>query len=327
MIIRDVKPGSSFHEDFSDGGDLIIRSCDNVDFSVHSVLLSLASPVFSDMLKVGSTGSTNPSRQDPVPLGETAEMVALMLNFIYPLPPPPISSFDQLNQAFDIVDKYQLKSMKLRLQERMTVPNSPVSISADPLRAWAIAATHGLKAETDAAMSLAAKHHDFQQADGLMKLAETIPSTLPLIKLIGVPSARTLILADVLLSFHKDPMRLNDDNCRWDLCHFCFDMYFDKERYSAYEWQARWAYAVFVEIKGLPVREWDPFFKIGFFNTALHRNGGVPIKINAASYGDCGCIDEINGHPDLFEEWASTVHEHLKTRLRSLDQLEQLNVT
>ncbi|QRW18537.1 The BTB (BR-C, ttk and bab)/POZ (Pox virus and Zinc finger) domain [Rhizoctonia solani] len=81
------------NEGFTHGGDLVLRSTDNVDFSVHALFLSVASPVFSDLLKSGS-------REEVVLFSERAELLALMLKFIYPRPTPNITSLDLLDDAY-----------------------------------------------------------------------------------------------------------------------------------------------------------------------------------------------------------------------------------
>jgi hypothetical protein len=61
--------------------DLILRSSDGTLFHVHSVILSMSSPVFRDMLTV----PTNPDTQDdPVELTENAKVLSTLLNIVYP---------------------------------------------------------------------------------------------------------------------------------------------------------------------------------------------------------------------------------------------------
>lgn len=297
------------NEGFTEGGDITLRSSGNVDFSVHSILLSLASPVFSSMITVNGT------RQNLVTVPETPEMVALILKFIYPQPPPVISSFEQLENALGVAEKYRLEGMRAYLRKQMMSQNDPVSISADPLRAWAIAAARGLSEETDTAMCLASKRYDFPQAwlsDLSSQMREYGGEYW--VKLLGAPLARLNILKDVLFNFHTEPMQLNSDNCRWTLCDFCAGMYFNSQRRSAPEWQARWADAVFTQLKALPVHEWGSIFQIGFFNAALRRNGELPIRF-PGSHGTCTCPDLINQSPTEFEQWTAGVHERLKERL------------
>ena len=59
------------------GGDIILRSIDGVEFLVHSVILGVASSVFEGLLQVGTN-------RDAVELSENAEILSLVLRFIYP---------------------------------------------------------------------------------------------------------------------------------------------------------------------------------------------------------------------------------------------------
>ncbi|KAF8596543.1 hypothetical protein BDV93DRAFT_413564, partial [Ceratobasidium sp. AG-I] len=124
--------------------DIVLRSLDEVEFHVHSVILSLASPVLADMFNLST-------RRDVVTVGETAEVLALMLSFIYPRSPPPVSSFEVLQAGMHVADKYQLDNMKTWLRERLTVRGSPVAISTDPLAALAFATAHGFREEAELA--------------------------------------------------------------------------------------------------------------------------------------------------------------------------------
>lgn len=69
-----------------------------------------------------------------------------------------------------------------------------------------------------------------------------------------------------------------------------------------------------MQLKGLPIHEWGPIFKIGFFNAALRHNGGESIKF-PGSLGTCTCPDHIKQYPTEFERWTASVHEHLKDRV------------
>ncbi|KAG8699096.1 hypothetical protein FRC08_005508 [Ceratobasidium sp. 394] len=121
---------SPANEDFRRGGDVVLCSLDGVKFCVHSVVLSLASPVLAHMFR-------DATQQAIIKCAETSEMLSLMLKSIYPRSPPPIPSFEILEQGLHLVDKYQLEGMKLRLLKELSVKGSPVSVFSDPLRALA----------------------------------------------------------------------------------------------------------------------------------------------------------------------------------------------
>ncbi|KAG9084467.1 hypothetical protein FRC06_004075, partial [Ceratobasidium sp. 370] len=261
------------NEGFNHGGDLTLRSLDGVDFSVHSIVLSIASPVLADMLCIGTQETT-------VDVAESSEMLSLMLNFIYPRPPPQILSFDILGKAFHVADKYQLEGMKHHLREKLLLKGSPVSVFSDPLRVLAFASVHGLTEEAALAASLAYGSHDFNKADDLIKLIKAMPSVAaPVVKMIGVPSARVAILIDVLFQFHRRPMALVGVDCDRFMCTTCDKIYLNCARYGAPEWQARWAHWVFQELKTRPISQCDELFTAEFLGLAMYR-GDVQLPNN-----------------------------------------------
>lgn len=63
-------------------GDLVLLSKDDVLFRVHSIILKLASPFFHDML--GIPRSICESAVDPIPMEESADILAAILSVVYP---------------------------------------------------------------------------------------------------------------------------------------------------------------------------------------------------------------------------------------------------
>ncbi|KAG9088153.1 hypothetical protein FRC07_012649, partial [Ceratobasidium sp. 392] len=164
---------SSVNEGFRTGGDVTLRSLDGVEFNVHSVILSLASPVLSHMFYSAKKEAT-------IDVAETSEMLAFMLRFIYPCLAPPVSSFEMLGQGLHLADKYQLEGMRERLREKLSVKGSPVSVFADPLRALAFATVHDLAEEAALAVSIASESRDFRKPENLIEIVRAMPSVSPI---------------------------------------------------------------------------------------------------------------------------------------------------
>ncbi|KAG9124975.1 hypothetical protein FRC07_009497 [Ceratobasidium sp. 392] len=148
-----------------------------------------------------------------IDVAESSEMLTLMLKFIYPCAPPPIPSFELLGQGLHIADKYQLEGMKTRLRKELLLRGSAVSVFSDPIGALAFATVHDLIDEAALAASIAAETHDFCKIESLVQLGWTMPSIAPVVKMIGMPSARTTILTDVLFQFHQPPMANLQEVC------------------------------------------------------------------------------------------------------------------
>ncbi|KAG8690063.1 hypothetical protein FRC11_014085 [Ceratobasidium sp. 423] len=179
----------AINEGFTEGGDLTIQSTDGINFSVHSLFLSVASPVFSGLLKATH-------QNEIVRFSERAELLALVLKFIYPLPSPIIPSIDLLNEAMRVANKYQLDSMKARLREQLTLADSPVSTFSNPLGVLCVASVHGFTAEAELAAKVASKQYDFGRIDDLKMLVDACPATASLVKLVGIPAVKTRVLIE-----------------------------------------------------------------------------------------------------------------------------------
>ncbi|KAG9084465.1 hypothetical protein FRC06_004073 [Ceratobasidium sp. 370] len=297
------------NEGFSSGGDVVLRSLDDVEFSVHSVVLSLASPVLEHMF-------SSATKQAVINFAESSEMLSFMLKSIYPRSPPPIPSFEILEQGLHLADKYQLEGMKLRLLKELSVKGSPISFFSDPLRALAFATTHGLADEAALAASIASEAYDFRKPDHLTKLAKMMPSIAPVVKMIGMPSARTSILIDVLFQFHRPPMMLSQKECFEFLCEACDKIYYNKARYCAPEWQARWAYWAFQELNSRKISDAGEVFTVEFFKLAMYKG-------DVQAQGDiCVCDERIYEYKGYFEVWTAGVRESLVDRLKALDPLD-----
>ncbi|KAL5634372.1 hypothetical protein ACGC1H_002438 [Rhizoctonia solani] len=297
--------------DFFQGGDLVLKSIDGSSFSVHSVILSVASPVFADMFEIGTRGPG-----EVVELAETSEMLDLMLRFIYPKESPSISSFDMLERAMHIAEKYELEDMQRQLRQELGIPNSPVSCYKDPLGAFAFASAHGLKNEMRDSQSLIQKSYQFNTVDDLLKLSNAAPASIPWIMLIGLPSVRNKIISTVLFSYHEEPMKLS--NCSF-LCPECI-VYQAGKNYGAPEWQARWAHGLLEELTQRPMNDWEPLFRVSFLSEAIFRRG-APLSRTF----DCTCLERCEAkHRNTFTSWASKIHQCLTTRLADLEKLEKL---
>ncbi|QRW04548.1 The BTB (BR-C, ttk and bab)/POZ (Pox virus and Zinc finger) domain [Ceratobasidium sp. AG-Ba] len=297
------------HNDFgsSSKGDLILRSVDNVDFWVHTVLIALASPTFADMLPLG--------KQEPhVNVGETSELLELMLSFIYPRPAPRITSFETLEKAIHMADEYQLVGMKSYLRKELTVHGSPVSAFSEPFAALAVASAHGFIEEAALASSLVSQQFDIRRVDDWMKLASAIPSSAHVLKLVGLPSARMAILVDVLFRYNQSPMLFESSDDYYRKCTDCTSKPSGAGHSTPAEWQTCWAFWAFQELSNRSISECKSVFTRDFLRNAIYK-GPNPIPKAA-----CGCQDMLFAPNSYFDSWAKLVHNTLVDRLKNLDK-------
>ncbi|KAG8710266.1 hypothetical protein FRC11_004696 [Ceratobasidium sp. 423] len=312
----------AINEGFTQGGDLTLRSTDSVDFSVDSLFLSVASPVFAELL-----GTEN--REETIRFSENAEVLALMLKFIYPKPTPTISSMELLNDALRVANKYQLDSMKVRLREQLVHVDPPVSLYANPLGVLYVASAHGFAAEAELAASNAARRCDFGEGDDLKLLLDAAPNPAitSLVKLTGIPLVKTRVLTEVLFQFERSPMTLHNNSNLIDTlsCGHCRWIYRETTRQSAPEWQVRWARWIFEEVKNRPIVEWQGCFS----HSNIRRSFYQPhLQASFCAYRcydtvpTCDCVDTVTSAAEQFQTWANGVFEHLKSRLVVVAELE-----
>ncbi|CCO33900.1 hypothetical protein BN14_07987 [Rhizoctonia solani AG-1 IB] len=279
-------------------------------------MLSVASPVFEDMFTVCSSQSGQ-----IIPMAETSEMLGLMLRFIYPKRSPVIASFEVLEKAFHVADKYQLEDMHQQLRQRLSLADSPVSVFRNPLGALRIASYLGFQDEVDLAISVSQNQYQLNTIECLLEVAKNTPSSIPWIKLIAIPLIRSEIISDVLLNFHEAPMRLSGSSCANALCELCSESHHYGSHNSPPEWQARWARGVLQELKKRPMNEWERYFGIAYLYEAVSQHG-MPIR---TPRGDCTCVEKVKFYEYEFLGWSSHVLRSLRSRLECLKKLEALH--
>ncbi|VDB87540.1 unnamed protein product [Peniophora sp. CBMAI 1063] len=141
-----------FDHDFnSPDADLILRSCDGIDFAVHTTILRLISSVFGDMLSMPpeKNDDTAPSRPT-VDMSEDAQSLRLLLKCCYPRSSwdePELTVLLDIKRAATFAHKYNIeylnkKASKALLRYSDVSPSLAYAVSwrfgyAEPLRAAA----------------------------------------------------------------------------------------------------------------------------------------------------------------------------------------------
>jgi hypothetical protein len=119
----------------AEDADLVLRSADCKEFRVHKCILSIASPVFRDMLSLPQPH--DPTHQLPhADLPETTATIDILLRYIYPIPSPKIEDFVTLTNVLVSAEKYGAEGVISRLRAILV---SPHFLDLDPLRVYAIA--------------------------------------------------------------------------------------------------------------------------------------------------------------------------------------------
>ena len=132
LLLLELKMSYSFD---AEDADLILRSTNSKEFRVHRCILSIASPVFRNML-------TFPQPHDPdhqlphVDLPETTTTLNILLRYIYPIPSPKIEDFTTLCNVLVSAEKYEAEGVISRLR---TILISSHFLDLHPLRVYATA--------------------------------------------------------------------------------------------------------------------------------------------------------------------------------------------
>ncbi|KIP06742.1 hypothetical protein PHLGIDRAFT_42666, partial [Phlebiopsis gigantea 11061_1 CR5-6] len=129
--------------------DAILRTNDNVDFHVHKLVLSLASPVFESMFSLPQpslygTATSGPPKRPVIPVSEDSTTIHSLLRYSYPIPDPIFPSFDLLDSALGASIKYQFTEATAIITKtlRDRVPGLGVQASI-ALHVFAIACRYG----------------------------------------------------------------------------------------------------------------------------------------------------------------------------------------
>ncbi|KAG8908635.1 hypothetical protein FRB99_004923 [Tulasnella sp. 403] len=124
---------------FNDEGDCILQTHGGVQFKVFRCILSLASPVFKDMLTLGKIAEKPEDAETPViPVGESPEILHLLLSSLYPNDQTSISDFSVAFGVIDACDKYDISVSRITplVNDLLRAPDQ---LTAYGLRAYALA--------------------------------------------------------------------------------------------------------------------------------------------------------------------------------------------
>jgi len=125
----------------ADDADVVIRAAGARDFRVHKLILSLASPMFKDMLTLPQPASDTLPHVD---VQESPEIWSNILHTIYPLPNPTIDNLGDLESLLRAAKKYEIQFI---IDPHKKVFKNRELIKKDPLRLYAIACACGFEDE------------------------------------------------------------------------------------------------------------------------------------------------------------------------------------
>ena len=131
--------------------DIIIQSCDFINFRVHKLVLSLSSPFFNDMFSLPQPTDQEVVRGLPVVrLSEDAEVLNCLLTMLYPIPSVIPNSYNKTLMLLAASRKYEMDGVQARIRAEIRDKNLPMPTGAATFHAYAIASTKGLSSEKEA---------------------------------------------------------------------------------------------------------------------------------------------------------------------------------
>jgi len=127
--------------------DVVIRTSDNVDFHLHKVILSFASPVFKDMFDLPQSSVTPKNRRDNkmatpiIPVTEDSKPFDRAMRFCYPGEHPKLETLGDVRDVMEIMQKYDMAGVGRHLRELLVAPRF---LETEPLRVYLIACLYRL---------------------------------------------------------------------------------------------------------------------------------------------------------------------------------------
>ncbi|EPQ56269.1 hypothetical protein GLOTRDRAFT_120843 [Gloeophyllum trabeum ATCC 11539] len=135
--------------------DLTLITSDGASFLVHKSILSIHSPIFSDMLAVGAA-SPSPSQIAEVSLTEDARTLEGLLRYCYPMKDSTPALQDDLGRLWAIrraANKYMMDSVEERVSAQLKGRHAE-----DALRIYALACRDGCEDEARNAAHALLRH-------------------------------------------------------------------------------------------------------------------------------------------------------------------------
>ena len=135
--------------------DIVIQSCDLINFRVHKSALSLSSSFFGDMFSLPQPSDNKSVDELPVVrLSEDAEVLNSLLTMLYPIPSVMPISYDKSLMLLVASQKYDMVGIQSRIRAEIQSRTFPTPTGAATFRAYAIASRGGLSSERETSARL-----------------------------------------------------------------------------------------------------------------------------------------------------------------------------
>ncbi|CAE6427179.1 hypothetical protein ACGC1H_004619 [Rhizoctonia solani] len=266
----------------SPDADLVLITSDGQEFRVFSRFLIETSGVFRDLLDL----PTCPDSSDRVmTVSETARTLNLLLQYIYPMAHPTLTSLNDFQTVLLAADKYDVSFVTDDLRAKLV---SPLVLGESPIRAYAIACRlPGLQEEAQKAAKEIFSF-DFAEKD-LEGDREIGLSTHDAFALFRFQRRRVDAVINVLLATHK-PIN----------CEGCSTRHF----YGRPAWQTSYIERCAMVLQRTSLLQAD---RMGLFE--------FEFVLNVAKFTTCGCeqcIASVTSDSQLVDRWLKTLLGKMK---------------
>ncbi|KAF8596498.1 hypothetical protein BDV93DRAFT_571892 [Ceratobasidium sp. AG-I] len=290
------------------GGDRVLRSSDEHDFRVHSVLLVMVSSVFRKMF------DSEDMRGHVIKLNEDKEALSILFQYIYPGGCPALDNLTQIKKGLAAAGAYEVTGLTKELDQQLRRCMKANPIAFEPLKVWHLSITLGLKETQEAAARLVTvARHDFRRPQVLAELAREHPEAAPLIQLVGSQGVRAKALADILFVFNAPPMLFRRDTHPYTvflMCPSCTRKIVTLTSNIVPAWMIQWAHTTYTFLLSNPIEASDHLFEPGnMWNQAASYRCCISVFMTDPTYRS------------YFIAWASGVRSKLALQLREAESV------
>ncbi|KAG8733500.1 hypothetical protein FRC11_005671 [Ceratobasidium sp. 423] len=295
----------------NDGGEFTIRSKENVEFYVHPALLSVASPVFKDLMSVGSG-------ERVVELTEDAQTIRLMLTFLYHQHSSGVESFDLAVKGFEVARKYEIDPMTEWLKSLFRLETSPLYMRNHPLEVYDVASLYGFNDVADACYDHCVRKLNLEDEEEMAQFEASRRDPRSALALVSRLVKRRAIITRILFTGYLYPMNLLAPE--WErthladkslaeklICEKCQPAYSDVF-YSSVSWQTFWAHQAQDVLFRETMLDCERVFKIGFLCKPYDHEG------TQTFCEQCFEQLQLRNHA-AWEDWAGMVRSYLGEKL------------
>ena len=132
--------------------NVIIQSCDLVNFRVHQRTLAMSSPFFDDMFSLPQPQSSDKEIVDELPvvrLPEDVEVLSGLISMLYPIPSRLPNTYDKALMLLAATQKYEMVGLQSRIRAEIQTRTFPTLTGPETFRSYAISSGGQLPSEAE----------------------------------------------------------------------------------------------------------------------------------------------------------------------------------